>query len=243
VKDEDLPSFDEVPKEVQAKLDELDTKLEKDQGTLIEKYDAGDMQFNEFQSQNNALMREHQKEVGKIEKNLTIQQFRQRDEAKLEKAWDAKQVFFLRARREYIDKTVRGNALYGALVETVGTLSRDPRFSGRDREMDLLIEADRFVRETFGLAKPKEVKPGKGDEKPKEERPLVEVKPAGKLPDNKTLGDLPNAAPQTIGSVFDAITKLPGAEFEARLANMTEDQRRRLEDSLETVDKKLSTGT
>lgn len=216
IKEEDLPPIDTVPPEIQKKLDDLD-----------EKYDGGDM-----------TLKDYNKERDKINRELTYHNLSARESVKAEKVWDAQQTHFLINRPEYIEKSAKGSALYGALNETVSALSTDPKYAGFTG-MELLIEADRIVKETFGWSKPKakesekpaETKTEEKKEEKKEakveEKPKVEAKPPAKAPDNKTLGEIPNAAPMTIGSGWEALDKLEGAAYEAALEKLTPEQRDR----------------
>lgn len=205
ISEAELPSIDTIRPDIQAKLDELD-----------QKYDDGDI-----------TLKDYNRDRDKINRDITYQNIQAREVAKTQKIWEAEQKHFLINRPRYLDKTLKGNALYGALGEAVKTLEQDPKFSGI-RGIELLIAADRAVSETFGLVKSEkprgsEVKP----DKPAGVKPKVEAKPAAPLPDNKTLGDLPNAAPMTVGDAFSYLDNLGGAELEAQLEKMTDAQRDR----------------
>jgi hypothetical protein len=197
VPDAELPNIDTVPVDLQAKLDEVD-----------EKYNAGDMQLSDYNRQRDQINRQ-----------VVMQNIQARDAAKTEKGWEKEQAYFLGNRPEYLDnKTIKGQALFGALQGAVKTLGADPKnahWSG----MKLLIEADKAVKEAFGIGKPV-VAPAAPEAKPK-----PTVKPPAPLPDHKTLGGLPPAAPNQIEDAFAQIDKLEGQAFEDAIARMTPAQK------------------
>jgi len=106
------------------------------------------------------------------------------------------------------------------LKENINALNDDPKYSGLGG-MELLIAADKMTREALGISE--SPKPLKKEEK--------EKKPPAKIPDHKTLSDIPPAAPNAVSSAFAQLDKLHGAAYEAALERLTEDQRARYLDS------------
>lgn len=201
----ELPKFEaKIPGDIQKKFDELETKME-----------SGELSQKEYKEQERALTLE----VDHRETN-------RREEAREDIAWRKEQAHFLNARPEYMEKTSKGRALFGALSETVATISKEAKFQGVSG-IRLLVEADRQVKEAFGIAptKPKEEK--KSEEKPKGKEV---VKPPTPIPDVKTLKDAPNAAPNSTDSVYSALDKLSGEAYESALEKLTPEQRAKYED-------------
>jgi hypothetical protein len=122
--------------------------------------------------------------------------------------WEKEQARFFQARKEYLTGD-GADLLYGALNAAIKKLS-----SNYDH-MELLVEADRMVKKQFGKAQAPAVEP---------EKKIVE-KPPAKLPDHKTLTDVPEAQRQTTESVFAALDKLRGEALESALERLTPAQK------------------
>jgi hypothetical protein len=200
VTEADLPTVDTVSPEIQAKLDELDTK-----------YDAGELDLKTYNKQRDTLNRQ-----------VNLENVKTLAAARDQKIWEKEQAHFLRNRPEYIDKSMKGNALFGALGEAIRTLNNDPKFAGATG-IELLIAADQAVKESFDMS-PK--KPEKKEPEPKKKE-VVERKPAATIPEVKTLADVPNAAANPTESWASALDKLQGEAYEAALEKLSPEQRDR----------------
>ena len=207
VTESELSAVDKISADVQKKLDELDVK-----------YDAGDIDLKAYNKDRDALNRQV------VQENIRAQ-----NETRTEIAWQKEQGHFLRSRAEYLGEkqadgkfkaNIRSNALFGALGEAVKSLEAErPGLAG----MELLIEADRVVKETFGLSKSKGAT--KASSQPEGE------KPPARIPDTKTLSDIPAAAANMVGGPWDALDKLHGAAYESALEKLTEEQKQRYLDA------------
>ncbi len=191
-----------VPSEIQAKLDALEAK-----------YDAGDVELKEYTRERDALNRE-----------VTEMQLQARDALRAQKVWDVEQGEFLRARPEYLEKadgrfTERAELLFGAFGKAVNRIGSDPKYTNASG-MTILIAADRAVRSAFGIPAP-----GKKTATPTATTVKGGGKPPAVLPDVKTLGNVPAAAPNSTDDGFAAIDKLSGEAYEAALERMTQEQR------------------
>ncbi len=196
VPDSELPEIDTVPVELQTKLDELD-----------EKYNAGDLQLSEYN-----------RDRDKINRQVVMQNIQAKEAEKVNKAWEKEQMFFLQNRPEYLDnKTIKGQAFFGAFQGAVRMLGKDPKNSHWSG-MKLLIEADKAVKEAFGIGKPEVVVPAvKPNPAP--------LKPPAPLPTHQTLAQVPNAAPNAVEDAFAQIDKLSGQNYEDALSRMNPAQR------------------
>ncbi len=204
VTEAELPPVDNVPVEVQTKFDELDTK-----------YDAGEI-----------TLKDYNKERDSLNRHLVMSNVQNQNALRESKAWEKEQAFFLRNRPEYIEKGIRGDAFFGALGQMVKVLGADPKYQGATG-MELLIAADRAVKETFGMVPNPQPKPK--EEKVAEKVPKPgQGKPPAPLPMNQILADVPNAGKSDIGENWaSALDKLTGAAYEAALERLTDEQRTR----------------
>lgn len=208
VPDSELPAVDAVPAEIQAKLEALD-----------DKYEAGDIDLKGYNKERDALNRQV------VMSNVTAQ-----NEVRNQKAWEKEQQFFFTARPEYMEKdgggkfTLKASAMFGAFKESINRLGEDPRYSGAPG-MELLLAADRAVKEAFGVA----AKPVAPLAKPSATDPNAPPKDGGKPPapppGNKTLADVPAAGGNQTEDWRSALDKLSGSAYEAALERMTEEQR------------------
>ena len=204
--DEEKPKIEaleeEIPAEIKTKLDELDTK-----------FDDGDITRAEYNTQRDKLNRG----IVKYNINRENEAAAAAKEQEGDLLWKKEQMFFLSKKPEYFSSKatdaagkVKANALFGALNEMVKSLSAtDPNLSG----MQLLIKADRAVKEAFGV-KPAEKKP--------EEKKKDNGKPPAKVPDVKTLADIPSASANMDGvdDSFAQIDKLSGEAYENAIERM-----------------------
>lgn len=191
VADSELPALDTVPEEIQDKLDELD-----------EKFDAEEITRAEYNKERDAINR-----------NIVMQNIQTREAAKSALTWEKEQAHFLKATPIYLEKTLKGSAMFGALGEAVKALGADSKYSSATG-IELLIAADKAVKEAFGIT---ETPPAA----------KVEPKPAAPLPTHKTLGDIPPAAPNSTDGAWAGLDKLSGEAYEAALEKLTPEQQSR----------------
>lgn len=199
VTDEELKLEEVIPPELQEQLDKLKTD-----------YDAGDMSIHDYTEAREKINRQIYKHNAGLEA-----------EARSEAMWKKEQLFFLKAKPEYLPGQqadaagkIRANALFGALSEMVKSLSNDEA-NAHLTGMQLLIKADGIVKEAFG------VKPA-GKNSP--EKKPDEKKPAAPLPDHKTLSNIPAAA-NNDDDPFLQLDKLTGEAYERALERLTPEQR------------------
>jgi hypothetical protein len=199
---------EDIPAEIQAKFTELD-----------QKFDDGDITRAEYNAQRDKLNRQIVKHNIDLENDAKSAAREQENDI----LWKKEQMFFLSKKPEYFATKAtdavgkaKANAMFGALNEMVKSFSvSDPHLSG----MQLLIKADKAVKEVFGV-KPAEKK---AEEKKADEK-KDEGKPPAKIPDVKTLGDVPNASSNMDGvdDSFAQIDKLKGEDYENALEKMPE---------------------
>jgi len=191
VADSELPPIDFVPDELQDKLDELDETYEAEEITLAEYNKARDA----------------------INRGIVMQNIQTRDAAKSGLIWEKEQAYFLRSRPIYLEKSLKGSALFGALGEAVKSLGADPKYASASG-VELLAAADKAVREAFGMTKA---------------TPVVrkEEKPASPLPKHQTLGDIPPAAPNSTDGAWAGLDKLSGQAYEDALEKLSPEVRDR----------------
>jgi hypothetical protein len=190
----DLKIEEQIPPELQIKLDELKAD-----------FDEGEMNIHEYSEARDKINRQIYKHNAAIE-----------EQSRNDAQWQKEQLFFLQNRPEYLPGQqseqvgkIRANALFGALNETVKSLSQDDanaHLSG----MQILVKADAIVKEAFGVKK-EGAKP---------------TKPPAPLPDHKTLSDVPVAGSNEVESdAFAQLDKLTGAAFEAALERLSPEMR------------------
>jgi hypothetical protein len=210
VRPEDLPSSDEVPAEFEKKLSDLE-----------EKYDNGDME-----------QRDYQRERDKINREIIRAQDNAANVAKINKEWELAQGHFLRNRPEYLRKPdqtdpkvlLRSDALYGALGKMVDVIVSDPT-KAHYTDMQILVEADRAVKEAFGINQKQAGQKSKAVD-------IARGKPAARMPEMVTLSDIPSDAQNsTEGDPFAAIDRLTGQAYEDAIERMTPAQKKAYEDS------------
>jgi hypothetical protein len=205
VPDAELKVEDVVPEEIQTKIDELDAK-----------YESGDVDLKAYNRERDAL-------------NRAIWNANQavRDEARTQQAWLKEQGFFFQNRPEYMEKTADGKTfteqsqeMFDLFKIKVSRFEKDPRYANAPG-MELLLAADKAVRKTLGVGKAapsaplKEAAPAKPG-----------VKPPAKLPENKTLSEIPAAAGEEItGDPFAALDKLSGEAYEKAIEKLTPAQK------------------
>jgi hypothetical protein len=195
ITDEDLKLEEQVPPELQTKIDELKAD-----------FDEGEISLHEYSDARDKINRQIYKHNAAIE-----------EQARNDAQWHKEQRFFLQNRPEYLPGQqseqvgkIRANALFGALNETVKSLSQDAanaHLSG----MQILVMADKIVKEAFG---------GQATKSP------APTKPPAPLPNHKTLSAVPIAGGNEVESdTFAQIDKLTGAAFEAALERLSPEMR------------------
>ncbi len=195
VLDSELPAVDKVTADISKKFDELDEKL-----------DSGELAQKDYNRQRDALNRQ-----------VTMANIQAREEIRTQKVWEKEQATFLRSRPEYVDKSTKGNVLFGALTAVIKGLGADPKYDSVSG-IQLLIEADAIVKETMGIGKRKEVanpEDGKGKG----------GKPPAPAPTVKTLTGIPSAEANLAESGWSALDKLSGEAYEAALEKMSPELR------------------
>ncbi|MBU2685595.1 MAG: hypothetical protein KKF27_20330 [Gammaproteobacteria bacterium] len=204
IRPEDIKIDDAVPEALETKLTELDTK-----------YDAGDVTLAEYNRGRDAINREI---------------FRAQDQAintaRTEKAWVETQKVFLNNRKEYLKlpeitdpkELMKRDAMYGALEKMVDSITSNPA-KAHLSDMQILIEADKAVKEVFGLTP--EVKKAEATAAVA----AVGKKPPAKRPDIVTLTDIPAAAENMISDdPYISLDSLTGEAYEEALERLTPQQ-------------------
>jgi len=194
INEAELPGLNVVPDPIKIQLGELD-----------EQYEAGDIK-----------LREYNEKRDEINRQIVIDNMAARDMAKLNATWEAEQSYFLKARPMYLEKGMKGTALYGALCEAVKSLSGEAEYANASG-IQLMVAADKAVKEAFGITTKEAV--------------VVDRKPAAVVPDLKTLASVPAATGMETGGPFEAIDKLTGQAYEDALEKMTDEMRARYADS------------
>ena len=206
IAESDLPAVDSIiPAELSTKLLALD-----------EKYDAGEIEMKDYMSQREAINR-----------NIYRAQDRSLGAAREELAWQKTQLYFFENRPEYLKKDVtepkellRRDAMFGALEKMVSTMTTDPKYTHYS-DMQVLIEADKIVKEAFGV-KPTAVSSAGKDKL----AAIIKEKPKAPLPDHVTLGDIPAAGAEDVGDdPYAVLDKLTGEAYEAALERLTPTQK------------------
>ena len=186
----EIPS--DTPPEFQEKLDALDNKFE-----------AGDLTQREYNKQRDAIRDE-----------LTQARLEVAENVRTQKIWDKEIDAFLSVHKEYTEQSVRGQALFGALDQTVISIAKaNPQLSG----MQVLLKAHHEVQAVFA---PKQ------EAAPKVEDKKTDRRPDTKKPDIKTLADVPLSAQNSTEDPYSALDKLEGEAYEAALLKMPDDQRK-----------------
>ena len=205
-----IPKVD-VPDDIQTKIDALDDKFE---NGFEEDGEQKTLSLREYNKQRDALTREAQDAI--FDAKTTA-----REEARETLVWEKEQAAFMQAHPEYVEKSLRGSAVFGALGEAINAINADPK-SVNKTGIQILIEADKQVRDA-GLL------PAKGTAKPAEKK--VEAKPVVKKPDealpkHKTLADVPASAQENVsGDPFSALDNLTGEALERAIDRLTPAQR------------------
>ena len=197
VSDSELTNVDDVPTEMAAKLEGLD-----------EQYEAGDLSLPDYN-----------RERDKINRDIVKANMAAQNAQKAELVWRKEQQYFLKGRPEYLEKgedgafTSKATLLFGAFQKAVELTAKKPEAAGWVG-MKLLLEADKTVKQAFGLNAPV-IPPVKG-------KPVGDGgKPPARVPDTKTLREVPAAGTNSVGDdTFAQIDKLKGLAYEAALEKL-----------------------
>ena len=183
---------------------------------LRSKFDSGDLTREQYEDQRDELKEQ-------IADWKSAERDRLREEKRDEVVWKREQEAFFHARTDYLGErlpdgkfknTTRSSMLSGALNSAIQQIEKEmPGLQG----MQLLIRADRTVRESFNLPIP--------GEKPAVAKPVISVKPPAKHPDIITLGDLPAAGKNTTEDGWGALDRLPGPKLEEWLSKQPDSVR------------------
>jgi hypothetical protein len=184
---------------------------------LRTKKEEGEITDAEYETQRDAIKDE-------LSDWKSTERYRLTEEKRDAVVWDKEQEAFLRARPMYLGDPVQGSnkftktpksaALMGALNEAMKTVeAQNPGLPG----MQLLIRADRSVREAFGLPMP-----GGKKEQVKVETKPADTKPPAPKPDLVDLGNLPAAGDNKPGGHWSAVDAFPGDKLEDWLSKQSD---------------------
>ena len=232
VSDSELAFAKETPPEIQAKLDAIKQEVKDARA----KFSEGDLTREALDDIIDAAADKRDA----VNQELTEAKITTRDNQREALVWKKECNAFFAARKEYGEadtaadgtktQTERAVMLHAALNAQIQRLNSLP---GSDTKsgMQILVEADKAVRKLFNLPAGKPATaaavtiPGK-------EKPAAVNRPALKDVSEKTLSGVPVAEGEHVDSMAKAVTRLNGPKFEATLENMTDAQRRALEDSV-----------
>ena len=235
VSDTELFFAEEVPEEIQAKLDAADAKLDK-----ADKWfeDGEDDDKNPFgRAEYNKLNREVSRERESINREIMQHQIAARDAQRDGVVWKKECNAFFAARKEYGESvevdgkkvpTPKGKALYAALNTQIQLLNADPKNATKSG-MQILVEADKAIWTMFNM--PARGKAVAAAAKPGEKPAAVDRKALADL-SKKTLSGVPVAQGENTDSVLTALTRLSGEAYERALERLTPEQRQALENQV-----------
>lgn len=216
------------PKEVQEKYvvtipQEVQKKYDEGIKTLKAQFEADEISRDEYEETRDKF----RDELNEFKLN---ERERIRDSLKEEVLWNFEQAKFWNVHTEYIgeknkegkfEKTARSSLLWAAMQAAIDQIN-DSGMSG----MQVLVKADKMVKETLGMFKKseeqKEVKspkPKEGEEELKGKTPkdIQKEKPPAKKPD-ENLGSVPEASPNAVQDGWEAVDKLPDNKREEWLS-------------------------
>jgi hypothetical protein len=232
VSDSELAFAKETPPEIQAKLDAIKQEVKDARA----KFSEGDLTREALDDIIDAAADKRDA----VNQELTEAKITTRDKLRDALLWKKGCNAFFSARKEYGEadtaadgtktQTERAVMLHAALNAQIQRLNSLPG-SDTKTDMQILVESDKAVRKLFNLPAGKPAAaatvtiPGK-------EKPAAVNRPALKEVSEKTLSGVPVAEGEHVDSMAKAVTRLNGPKFEATLDNMTDAQRRALEDSV-----------
>jgi hypothetical protein len=223
VSDSELTFTEEVPADIQTKLDALDAKLDEAEGWFDEGEKPDETKFT--RTDLNKISREVAREREAINREIMQHQIRQRDVQRDDAIWMKEQRAFFAARKDYSEVeadgktlTIRADALYGAINQQVKRLNNIPANASKSG-IQILIEADRAVRQAFGIP----VASGKAPA-PAAKPAAAPGKPPARVPNQPTLANVPVAEGEQVGNPFAAILRLSGEKYEKAIEKMSPSQ-------------------
>jgi hypothetical protein len=207
VPDDQLLSFKPVVLDSEITVPEtIPDVFQQELNKLVQQYDDGDIERGEYETKRDAINR-------KVYRN----EERLRAEARDTVAWNKEQSFFFANRQEYREKSIKGDALFGALNKRVEELSSDPK-NAHLSGMQLLVMADREVKGAFGIPlSGTKAQPAKSFEDA--------LKPLEPKPDIVTLADIPSAGKNQVGDPFSELDSLKGEAYEEALERLPQSVR------------------
>lgn len=191
-----LQISNDVPVEMQAKLDALDDQFEEGEITI----------------------KDYNRQRDEIRTDITNHQLAIAEDRRQAQVWVAEQNAFLSVHPEYTESSLKGKTLFGAIDGAVREIASRPE-SAHLTGMQILLKAHAEVQKAFGFAPQKEATPEQG--KAPEPKPK---RPAPKVPDIKTLADVPVSAKNETEDPFSALDKLSGEALEDAIAKMSDAQ-------------------
>lgn len=197
----------EAPADADAKLADIDSR----KADLRQKLTEGDIGLDEYTAQYDALNGEERTlRDDMLRAKIASEQAEQADRQRWE--WEQEQFFNAKENAVYKDKY-----LLTALDMAIKDLANDPANEGKKGPW-FLAEADKMIRERFGMAKT-----DKTIDPPNPPRDKQRIQPP------PTLANMPAAELSETGGgdEFAHLDKLPPFELEKALARMTEDQQNR----------------
>jgi hypothetical protein len=220
VSDTELTFTEEVPAEIQTKLDALDAKLDEADKFFENQENAEGEPFT--RTDLNKVNREVMKERETVNREIMQYQIKARDSQRESVAWNKEQQAFFSARTEYKEAvegktTVKAEAMYAALSSQVKRLNADPANAAKSG-MQILLAADKAVRQAFNIPLPGK----KAEATPA--KPEVKKVPAAPRGAVKTLAHTPAAADNEV-QPYAALMKLEGEDFIEAVEKMTPAQR------------------
>ena len=231
VSDSELAFAKETPPEIKAKLDAIKQEIKDARA----KFGEGDLTREALDDIIDAAADKRDA----VNQELTEAKITARDSQREALVWKKECNAFFTARKEYGEadtaadgtktQTERAAMLHAALNAQIQRLNSLP---GSDTKsgMQILVEADKAVRKLFNLPVGKPAVAAAAV--PDKEKPAAVNRPALKEVSEKTLSGVPVAEGEHVDSMAKAVTRLNGPKFEATLENMTDAQRRALEDSV-----------
>lgn len=193
-----LQISNDVPVEMQAKLDALDDQFEEGEITI----------------------KDYNRQRDEIRTEITNHQLAIAEDRRQAQVWAAEQNAFLSVHPEYTENSLKGKALYGAIDGAVREIANRPE-SAHLTGMQILLKAHAEVQKAFGFAPQAEARQSHEQAKAQEQKPK---RPAPKVPDIKTLADVPVSAKNETEDPFSALDKLSGEALEDAISRMSDAQ-------------------
>jgi hypothetical protein len=159
-----LQISNDVPVEMQAKLDTLDDQFEEGEITI----------------------KDYNRQRDEIRTEITNHQLAIAEDRRQAQVWAAEQNAFLSVHPEYTENSLKGKALYGAIDGAVREIANRPE-SAHLTGMQILLKAHAEVQKAFGFAPQAEARQSHEQAKAQEQKPK---RPAPKGPDIKSLADV-----------------------------------------------------